>query len=202
MLNSWGFLRDSHAYLCIFGQDSSGFPRNSHASSSCGCKLATCFLSRFSSYSASPLHTMAYNSQSANILANFRSAYAELWQRVTVALRTQIGDAPRLAEVRSQALELMHSAQQVQFMYLDRVYSNAYRPHIYCISIILPFHQTSMLHLSSESTTWSVLSTMLVMPLPTTSRCLRLSFIGNSTLGSVDVQRRSVTPSSWLMLWL
>lgn len=62
------------------------------------------------------LHTMSFqsvDSPQANILANIRSAYAILWERVSVALQTMVGDAARLDAVRTQALELMHSGEQV-----------------------------------------------------------------------------------------
>ncbi|KAI0701775.1 hypothetical protein C8Q76DRAFT_825493 [Earliella scabrosa] len=48
----------------------------------------------------------------ADPLNNIRGAYAELDRRVHRALRTQVGDAPRLREVRSQALSLWAAANQ------------------------------------------------------------------------------------------
>ncbi len=50
---------------------------------------------------------------SSVILNNLRTAYAELLRRVNTALRTQVGDAPRLREVRAQALALRAAAEQV-----------------------------------------------------------------------------------------
>ncbi len=53
------------------------------------------------------------SSQRAPQLDNIRAAYSELLQRVNVALRTQVGDAVRLQESRSQVLALGRAADQV-----------------------------------------------------------------------------------------
>ena len=47
-------------------------------------------------------------------LENIRAAYAELLRDVSVALRTQVGDAPRLQEVRRRALSLRTASGQVR----------------------------------------------------------------------------------------
>ena len=64
-------------------------------------------------YTASPYPPDMASTPDSLILANIRSAYAILVERFSVAIHTQIGDAPRLDEVRTQALELMHRAEQV-----------------------------------------------------------------------------------------
>lgn len=46
-------------------------------------------------------------------LYNLRTAYRVLEDRVCRALRTQLGDAERLREQRSQALELLQAAEFV-----------------------------------------------------------------------------------------
>lgn len=49
---------------------------------------------------------------------NIRAAYHLLEERVVTALRTQLGDAARLANVRSQALSLLQTSQPVrQFVF-------------------------------------------------------------------------------------
>lgn len=52
----------------------------------------------------------------AQQLDNFRSAWHVLQERVRIALRTQVGDTQRLANVRSQALSLLQSAEQVRHL--------------------------------------------------------------------------------------
>lgn len=44
---------------------------------------------------------------------NIRAAYHTLNGRVTTALRTQLGDAIRLQETRTQALALLEAAEHV-----------------------------------------------------------------------------------------
>lgn len=44
---------------------------------------------------------------------NIRLAYYALEGRVTTALRTQLGDAARLGNIRAQALSLLQNAQPV-----------------------------------------------------------------------------------------
>lgn len=43
----------------------------------------------------------------------FRASYAVLEQRVTTALRTQVGAVQQLSEVRDQVLSLSSAAEQV-----------------------------------------------------------------------------------------
>ena len=56
--------------------------------------------------------------QPAAQLNNVRASYTELVQRVNVALRTQVGDAARLREVRSLVLSLASTAAQVCLFFL------------------------------------------------------------------------------------
>ena len=46
-------------------------------------------------------------------LNNIRAAYAELERRVQIALRTEVGDATRLRALRSEALALRATSDQV-----------------------------------------------------------------------------------------
>ena len=45
---------------------------------------------------------------------NLRASYAELLQRVNIALRTQVGDATRLGHTRAEVLSLRAAAAQVR----------------------------------------------------------------------------------------
>ena len=49
-------------------------------------------------------------------LDNFRAAYVTLEERVHRALRTQVGDAQRLSDIRAQALTFMQSAEEVSLL--------------------------------------------------------------------------------------
>jgi hypothetical protein len=56
----------------------------------------------------------------AQPLDNLRAAYHELERRVITALRTQLGDAGRLGEIRGQVLQLLGAAEQVFRTFLSR----------------------------------------------------------------------------------
>ena len=51
---------------------------------------------------------------STNPLDNFRAAYVTLNDRVIRALRTQLGDAARLGDQRSEALLLLQRANEAR----------------------------------------------------------------------------------------
>jgi hypothetical protein len=55
--------------------------------------------------------SICYSSMS-NQLDNLRAAYRVLEDRVIRSLRTQMGDAVRLGEQRSQALQFLQAAEQ------------------------------------------------------------------------------------------
>lgn len=77
---------------------------------------------------------------------NLRSAYAELLRRVNVALRTQVGDAPRLRAVRAQALALRAAAEEVRVTLRPLVAPFLPRTLLICESAPCRFPPRRLLH--------------------------------------------------------